>query len=384
MLTIKQVNLRNKRVLLRVDFNVPLDNEGNITNDKRIRESIPTIEYILEQRSKRIIILTHLGRPEGKEVESLRLNKIAEHLSFLLKKKVAKVDDCIDIVIPETKIVLAENVRFYPEEEMDDLLFARKLALYGDIYVNDAFSVSHRAHASVHAIASLLPSCAGLLFEKEVKNLSLTNALHPIVGIMGGSKISDKILLVEKMLEKVDFLLLGGAMIFTFFQALGFSTGKSLVEKDKVELAKKVLENKKVVLPIDVLIADKKEVSAQTRIVEVDNIPADQMGVDIGPQTIALYKEILVKAKTVIWNGPLGIVEISAFANGTKEIAEHLTTLDAKTIIGGGDSAAFVESLGIAKKFTHVSTAGGAAIEFLEGKELPGIKALEESEKKFF
>ncbi len=384
MRTLQDMNFKDQRVLVRVDYNVPLK-DGSVDDDRRIQESLPTINFILSQKPKQIILLTHLGRPDGKVVESLRLNSVAKRLSELLKTEVKKLDDCIDVKIPDAKIVLLENLRFHPEEEVNDALFARKLASYGDIYVNEAFSGSHRAHASIVGIPKLLPGCAGFCLQKEIENLTLKNAQKPIVAIMGGSKVSDKIKLIENMTKKVDYILLGGAMIFTFYKAEGFNIGKSKCESDKIELAKKLLKDygKKLILPIDVLVADSIGETAKTRNVGVEFIRDNDIGVDIGAQTIEKYKEILDSAKTVVWNGPVGIFEIKAFANGTFEIAKHLATLKAKTIVGGGDTASAVEKAGVASKMTHVSTGGGASLELLEGKELPGVAVLENNLKKY-
>ena len=384
MLKLSEIDFSGQKVLLRANLNVPIENK-KISDDKRIRAVIPTINYILKQKPKQIVIIAHLGRPEGKVADGLRLNPVAGKLSELLGMKVAKLDDCINVKIPDEKIVLLENLRFHPEEEAGDELFARKLATYGDVYVNDAFADSAKPHASISGVPKLIPGCIGLQFEKEIKNLSLESIERPAIAIMGGAKVSDKIKLIENMLKKVDVILLGGAMIFTFFRAVGLEVGKSRCEPDKIDLARKLTENykKQLVLPIDVVVADKIEANAATRNAESHDIRQNEIGVDIGEETISAYKEMLNLAKTVIWNGPLGIIEIKEFSRGTEEIARHLAGLKAKTIIGGGDTAEVIDRLGLEDKMTFVSTAGGASLEFLEGKILPGIAALEESEKKF-
>jgi len=382
--TLKDFNFENKRVLIRVDFNVPLDNHGHVKDDSRIRKTLPTIQYLLDKKAK-IILMSHLGRPDGKVVEEMRLDSVAVALSNLLELdgQVAKLNDCINVTIPSAKLVLLENLRFYPEEEKNDREFAKKLASLADIYINDAFAVSHRAHASVAAITEFLPSGMGLLFEQEVKMLSLDNPKKPFTAIMGGSKISTKIGVIENMLKKVDYLLLGGAMIFTFYKAQGHNIGKSLVENDKVDLAKKLLGNRKIILPIDIVIADRIDANAQTRIVPADKIPDGWIGLDLGPETVKNFEGILKKSKTIIWNGPLGYYEIDKFAESGEKIALFMTTLKATTVVGGGDTGAIIDKLKIENKLTFVSTAGGASLEYLEGKKLPGIKALEDNAKNF-
>jgi len=384
MLKITDIDFKGQNVILRVDYNVPLKN-GNVEDDSRIRASVETIRYILNAGAKQIIIISHMGQPGGKVVDSLRLTPAAKRLSELLGINVVKLDDCIDVKIPNERIVMLENLRFHPEEEANDDFFARKLAVNADLFVNDAFSVSHRAHSSIVQIPKLLPSCAGFQFIRETINLSLEKIKKPSVAVMGGAKVSTKIGLIENMLKKVDIVLIGGAMMFTFLKALGFEVGKSKYEQDNVEIAKKLLEEnkKKIVLPIDCVVADKIEEGANSKNVSIENIGANGIGVDIGEATVRYYKEILSRAKTVIWNGPLGIIEIPEFAKGTEEIATHIASLNATTIAGGGETISVINKLNIANKFTFVSTAGGAALEYLEGKELPGIKALEESEKKF-
>ncbi len=398
-LTLKDFDFKDKKVLVRVDFNVPLDENLNVTNDKRIKESLSTINYLLEQGARQVILMSHLGRPDGRIVEKYRLTPAAKRLEKLLNQKVTLTEDCIDLKLPDAKnsrIVLLENLRFHPEEEKNDEAFAKKLAGYADIYVNDGFGVSHRAHASVHAITKFLPSCAGFLVEKEltVMGKAMNNPDKPFVAILGGAKVSDKIKLIDNLLARCDKILIGGAMAYTFYRAQGFSTGASKVDEDGIEVASKLLQNpeksaskdgSKLVLPVDNIVADKFDEKANTDTVAIKDIDSGWMGMDVGPLTVDKYKEILKSAKTVLWNGPLGVFEMKKFSKGTEEIAKYLAQLTLKgvtTIIGGGDSAAAVEKFGLASKFTHVSTGGGASLEFFEGKELPGIKALEESYNK--
>ncbi|MBI2136449.1 phosphoglycerate kinase [Candidatus Woesearchaeota archaeon] len=388
-LTLKDFDIKNKKVLVRVDFNVPLDEDLNVTNDKRIKESLSTINYLLEQGAKQVILMSHLGRPDGRIVEKYRLTSVCKHLEKVLYQKVTMAEDCVDIKLPEpknSKVVLLENLRFHPEEEKNDEAFAKKLASYADIYVNDGFGVSHRAHASVHAITKFLPSCAGFLVEKEltVMGKAMSDPDKPFVAILGGAKVSDKIKLIDNLLARCDKILIGGAMAYTFYRAQGFSTGTSKVDEDGIGVANQLLQKTeksgKIILPIDNVVADKFSENANTKTVVIKDIGSGWMGMDIGPLTINKYKEILKTAKTVLWNGPLGVFEMKKFSRGTEEIAKYLAQMTLKgvtTIIGGGDSAAAVEKFGLASKFTHVSTGGGASLEFFEGKELPGIKALE-------
>ena len=384
MLKITDIDLKDRIILLRTDYNVPLK-DGKVSDDSRITASLETIRYILNAGARQIIIISHFGRPDGKVVDSMSLKPVAQRLSELIGFNIPLLNDCIGVKIPNDRIVMLENLRFHPEEEANDDFFARKIAVNADIFVNDAFSVSHREHASVFQIPKLLPSCAGFQFIKEVINLSLENIKKPAIAVMGGAKVSTKIGLIENMLKKVDVVLIGGAMMFTFLKALGFDVGKSKYEKDNVEIAKKLLdENKKrIVLPIDCIVADKIEEGAKTRNVSIEYIKKDDIGVDVGEATVRYYKQMLSGSGTVIWNGPLGVIEIPEFAKGTEEIASHIASLNATTIAGGGETITVINKLGIAGKFTFVSTAGGAALEFLEGKELPGITALNNSEKKF-
>jgi 3-phosphoglycerate kinase len=390
--TLKDLDVNGKRVLVRVDFNVPLDKKTNdVTDDKRIKESLPTINFLLEHNAK-VILCSHLGRPDGKVIDSLRMGKVAERLSNLLNKNVKKLDDCVgDEVKSEISnmqngdVVILENLRFHAEEEGNDENFSKQLADLAELFVNDAFGTCHRAHASTYGAAKYLQSAAGFLVEKELRIMgkAMENPKRPFVGILGGVKVSDKVKVIDNLLKKVDHLLLGGAMIFTFYKAQGKNTGSSKVEEESIKIAKILMNNEKIILPVDVVIADRFDANANSKIVDVDGIEDNWIGLDIGPETIGKYKEILKKAKTVVWNGPMGVFEFEKFADGTKEIASFLSTLKAVTIIGGGDSAAAVEKFGFASKLTHVSTGGGASLEFFEGKKLPGIEALEDSYNKF-
>ncbi|WP_254566271.1 phosphoglycerate kinase [Oscillatoria sp. HE19RPO] len=389
-------DLSGKRVLVRADFNVPLDDAGNITDDTRIRAALPTIQDLTGKGAK-VILSSHFGRPKGQVNEKMRLTPVAKRLSELLGKEVIKCDDCIgDEVANKVKgmengqVALLENVRFYAEEEKNDPEFAKKLASVADLYVNDAFGTAHRAHASTEGVTHYLsPSVAGSLMEKELQYLkgAIEEPQRPLAAIIGGSKVSSKIGVIETLLEKCDKLLLGGGMIFTFLKARGISVGNSLVEDDKLELAKSLEAKAKergvaMLLPTDVVIADKFSADANTQIVSVENIPDGWMGLDIGPDSVKTFQEALADCKTVIWNGPMGVFEIDKFAKGTEAIAHTLSELTPKgttTIIGGGDSVAAVEKVGLADKMSHISTGGGASLELLEGKELPGVAALDEA-----
>jgi phosphoglycerate kinase len=392
-LTIDDIQLKNKKVLVRVDFNVPLDEKSNVTNDKRIVASLPTIKKILQDGGKAILI-SHLGRPKGKRVPEMSLAPVAKRLEELLGKPVKFVNDCIgsevDKAITELKsgeCLLLENLRFYPEEEKNDPQFAKKLASLGDIYINDAFGTAHRAHASTEGVTKYLKQCAaGYLMQKELKYLSmaLANPQKPFVAILGGAKISGKIDVITNLMDKVDALLIGGGMAFTFYKAMSKEIGKSLLESDKIDLAKEILtkaQKKKVnfLLPEDVVVASEAKEDSPAQIVEYDAIPSDMQGLDIGPKTLKRFSSELDKAKTVVWNGPMGVFEISKFAQGTIKIAEELSKITEKgatTIVGGGDSASAVSKAGLKDKLSHISTGGGASLEFLEGKILPGVAAL--------
>lgn len=386
--SVRDMDVRGKRVLMRVDFNVPLV-EGEVADDWRLRATLPTIRYLIEREAK-LILMSHLGRPKGKVVEELRLDPVAKRLSELLGKTVRKVNDCIGVEVEQAvaelqlgDVLLLENLRFHPEEEKDDPEFAKQLAKLADVYVNDAFGAAHRAHASVHAITQFLPSAAGLLMEREVEHLSklLEAPERPFIAVLGGVKVSDKIGVIRSLLQKVDTLLIGGAMAYTFFKAQGLATGKSLVEEDKLELASQLLEEAKqagvtLQLPVDVVAADRDAPDATTRTVPRGQIPDDMMGMDIGPKTSDEYGSIIRSAKTVFWNGPMGRFEYDIFAEGTKAIAQALVECDGVTVVGGGETAAAALRYGIADKVTHVSTGGGAALELLEGKPLPGVEVL--------
>jgi phosphoglycerate kinase len=387
-------DLSGKRVLVRADFNVPLDN-GSITDDTRIRAALPTIQDLASKGAK-VILCSHFGRPKG-VTEKLRLTPVAVRLSELLGKEVKKTDDCIGDEVAATvagmqdgDVLLLENVRFYPEEEANDPEFAKKLASVADLYVNDAFGTAHRAHASTEGVTKYLsPSVAGFLMEKELQYLgsAIDNPQRPLAAIIGGSKVSSKIGVIEKLLEKCDKLLLGGGMVFTFYKARGLSVGKSLVEDDKLELAKSLEAKAKergvtFLLPTDVVVADKFAADANTQTVAVESIPEGWMGLDIGPDSVKTFQDALADCKTVIWNGPMGVFEMEKFAAGTEGIARSLagiTQTGTTTIIGGGDSVAAVEQLNLGEQMSHISTGGGASLELLEGKELPGVAALDEA-----
>ena len=390
--TIRDFDLRNKKVLIRVDFNVPLDKNLTITDDNRIQASLPTIQYALDHGAK-VILMSHLGRPEGKPVSSMSLAPAAKRLSELLKRDVLQCSGCVGARVKEelsqlkgpASVALLENLRFHPEEEKNDPGFSKALAENGDLYINDAFGSSHRAHASIEGITKFLPSGAGFLLEKEIRYLgeAMRNPRKPFVAILGGSKVSDKIGVVENILSKVDKLLIGGAMAYTFLKVQGVEIGGSRFEKDKLDLAKTILDKAKknqveILLPADHVCVQKVDETAPARI-EGPSIPAGWLGVDIGPRTISSYSKALDAAKTVVWNGPMGIFEMRPFARGSFEIATKLSKLkDAMTVIGGGDTAACVIGFGLADKMSHISTGGGASLEYLEGKTLPGIAALED------
>ncbi|MEI2580125.1 phosphoglycerate kinase [Scytonema sp. PRP1] len=388
-------DLSGKRALVRVDFNVPVDDAGNITDDTRIRAALPTIQD-LTQKGAKVILVSHFGRPKGVD-DKLRLTPVAKRLSELLGQEVVKTDDSIgDEVsakvgaLQNGQVLLLENVRFYKEEEKNDPEFAKKLAANADLYVNDAFGTAHRAHASTEGVTKYLsPSVGGYLIEKELQYLqsAIENPQRPLAAIIGGSKVSSKIGVIETLLEKCDKLIIGGGMIFTFFKARGLNVGKSLVEEDKLELAKSLEAKAKergvdLLLPTDVVVADKFAPDANSQTVSVENIPDGWMGLDIGPDSVKFFQQALADTKTVIWNGPMGVFEFDKFAAGTEAIARTLADISktgATTIIGGGDSVAAVEKVGLADQMSHISTGGGASLELLEGKELPGIVALDEA-----
>ncbi|GIW08726.1 MAG: phosphoglycerate kinase [Dehalococcoidia bacterium] len=389
--TIRDFAVENKRVLVRVDFNVPLDKvTGEVADDTRIRATLPTIRYLIDRGAK-VILISHLGRPDGKVVESLRLDPVARRLSELLGMPVRKLDDCVGPEVEETvramqpgEVVLLENVRFHPEEEANDPAFCRDLATLANVFVNDAFGTAHRAHASTAGVADYLPAVAGFLMEKELKFLGdvLTSPARPFVAVIGGAKVGTKIGVLQSLLTKADRVLIGGGMANTFLLAQGNRIGASLAEPDKTELARHLLDQARaagveLLLPVDAVIADRIDAAAETRIVDIaSGVPDGWSIVDIGPKTIARYREALQGTKTVLWNGPMGIFEIPPFAEGTRAIAAALAELDAITIVGGGESVAAVQQLGYADRITHISTGGGATLEFLEGRELPGVACL--------
>jgi phosphoglycerate kinase len=386
--TIRDIDVAGKRVLVRVDLNVPLDKAGNVTDDTRIRAALPTIQYLCD-KGARVILCSHLGRPKGKVADEFRLTPVAKRLSELLGMPVVKTDDCIGPEVEKTvaamqpgDVVLLENLRFYAEEEANAPDFAKKLAALADVFVNDAFGTAHRAHASTEGVTHYLPAVAGFLMERELTFLgkALAAPARPFVAVLGGAKVSDKIGVIENLLPKVDQLIVGGGMANTFFKALGYEVGDSLVEADKLDVAKDLLKRggKKLLLPVDVVIADAFTADAKHKTVAVDKVPAGWRILDIGPKSIEAFKAVLSKARTVVWNGPMGVFEFPAFAAGTVALAKALAETDATTIIGGGDSAAAVEQAGVADKMTHISTGGGASLEFLEGRVLPGVAALQD------
>nr|WP_228037987.1 phosphoglycerate kinase [Nodosilinea sp. LEGE 06152] len=389
-------DVSGKRVLVRADFNVPLDDQGAITDDTRIRAALPTIQDLTGKGAK-VILTSHFGRPKAQVVDSMRLTPVAKRLSELLGQDVIKCDDCIGDEVAAAvgamengQVALLENVRFYPGEEANDPEFAKQLAANADLYVNDAFGTAHRAHASTEGVTKYLsPSVAGYLIEKELQYLqaAIENPQKPLAAIIGGSKVSSKIGVIETLLDKVDKLLIGGGMIFTFYKARGLNVGKSLVEEDKLELAKALEAKAKekgvdLLLPTDVVLADNFAADANAQTASVESIPDGWMGLDIGPDSIKVFQDALKQCKSVIWNGPMGVFEFDKFAAGTEAIAHtlaELTDQGVTTIIGGGDSVAAVEKVGVAEKMSHISTGGGASLELLEGKELPGIAALDEA-----
>ncbi|NLE43304.1 MAG: phosphoglycerate kinase [Chloroflexi bacterium] len=385
--TVRDVDVKGKRVLVRVDFNVPLK-DGTVTDDTRIRAALPTLEHLLQQGAA-LILCSHLGRPKGKVAPEYRMDPVGVRLQELLGRPVRKLDDCVGPEVETTiaaiqpgDVVLLENTRFHAEETANDLNFAKQLAGLADIFVNDAFGAAHRAHASTEGVAHYLPAVAGFLMEKELEFLgrATENPEHPYVAILGGAKVSDKIAVIENLLRQCDRLIIGGGMANTFFRAMGFDTGDSLVEEDAVATAKTLLEaaGSQIVLPVDVVIADRFDNDANLKVVAPNAVPAGWRILDVGPKTIATFESALSDARTVVWNGPLGVFEMPNFAKGTFAVADLLANLDAVTVIGGGDSAAAVAQAGLADRMTHVSTGGGASLEFLEGKVLPGVAALQD------
>ncbi|AMO86796.1 Phosphoglycerate kinase [Solibacillus isronensis B3W22] len=386
--SMNDVDVKGKRVFVRVDFNVPMD-EGRITDETRIRAAIPTIEQLVNAGAK-VILASHLGRPKGEVNEDMRLTAVGERLSELMDKPVKKLDESIGSDVEaavnnmqDGEIILLENVRFHKGEEKNDEALAEEFAKLADLYVNDAFGAAHRAHASTEGIAKHVPAVSGLLMEKELDVLgkALSNPERPFTAIIGGAKVKDKIGVIENLLDKVDHLIIGGGLVFTFVKAMGHDIGKSLLEEDKIELAKSFIEQAKekgvqLHMPVDAVVANEFSKDAETQVVAIDAIPSDWMGLDIGPKTAENYAEVIKQSKLIIWNGPMGVFEMEKFANGTKTVADAMATTDGYTIIGGGDSAAAVEKFEVASKMDHISTGGGASLELMEGKELPGIVAL--------
>lgn len=387
--SIKDIDVQGKRALVRVDFNVPMEG-GQVTDDRRIQAALPTINYLLDHGAG-VILMSHLGRPKGERNLKYSMGPVAAKLQELLGRPVKQLDDCVGEAVEAAcqamqpgDVIVLENTRFYKEEEKNEPTFAAKLAALGDIYVNDAFGSAHRAHASTEGVTKTLrPAVAGFLMEKELEYLgkALADPERPFLAIMGGAKISDKIAVIENLLSKVDSLLIGGGMANTFFVAQGHNVGKSLVEAEALETAKKLLaeQSDKLILPVDCVIATEFKADAEAKVVPVDEVPADWMILDIGPATIAHFSNRLAAAKTVVWNGPMGVFEFPRFAEGTFAVAKALAGLKgATTIIGGGDSAAAAEQSGLADQMSHISTGGGASLEFLEGIELPGVAALDD------
>ena len=388
---IKDVNIEKKRVLMRVDFNVPQNDKLEITDDTRIKAALPTIQYALGKNAK-VVLMSHLGRPKGSANPKYSLKPVDERLSQLLEKKVSMAPNCIG---PEVKksvdavkeggVVLLENLRFHKEEEANDPNFAKELASFGDIFVNDAFGTAHRAHASTEGVTKYLPSVAGFLVQKEIEYFekALKNPAKPYIVILGGAKVSDKIAVIKNLMDKVDAILIGGGMAYTFLKAKGVDIGNSKLEADKLDLAKAILsearkKKTKILLPVDHVCADRLDASAEAKITDGETIPAGMLGLDIGIKTIELFKKELQDAKTILWNGPLGVFEIDQFDKGSREIARFIAGLKVTTIIGGGDTAAAIAKYGLEDKMSHISTGGGASLEYLEGKTLPGIAALED------
>lgn len=393
--TVRDLDVAGKKVLVRVDFNVPLNDKGEITDDTRITASLPTIQYLLEQKAA-VILMAHLGRPKGQVKPELSLAPVAKHLGKLLGKKILFAPDCVGEAVQATAsklkpghILLLENLRFHKEEEKNDMEFAEKLASLADLYVNDGFGVSHRAHASVEGVTHFLPAAAGFLLEKEIQYVgqAVTNPLHPFVAIIGGAKVSDKIGVISNLLDKVDTLLIGGGMANTFLAAQGYKMGKSLVEEDKLDLAKELLAKAKknkvnMLLPTDLVMAAEFAPDAEHVTEKVKNLNQAYMALDIGAETSKAYAEALADAKMIVWNGPMGVFEMDAFCKGTEAVAKAVAKSRATSIVGGGDSVAAIEKLGLAKRITHISTGGGASLEYLEGKVLPGVAALDDLRRK--
>ena len=390
--TLRDIDVKHKRVLVRTDFNVPLSSDGSVLDNFRIKAALPTINYLRENKAK-VILMSHLGRPKGKVVDNLKMDPVAKELSNLLGVPVKKLNDCIGEEVNKAianahygDVLLLENLRFHKGEKENDTEFAKKLASLGDIYVDDAFATAHRIAASNVGITAFLPSVAGFLMEKEITNLTkiLTAPEHPFVAILGGAKVSDKIGVISNLMNKVEAFLIGGGMCFTFLKSKGYRIGYSLCEEDKLSTANDIMKeaeqkNIRIVLPSDIVSVGEVKQEAPAKTVDIEEIPKDGIGVDIGPKTVASFKKELSKAKTIVWNGPLGVFEIEKFAKGTYDIAEFLGELKGKTIVaGGGETVAALRKFGVDKKITHISTGGGAFLKFLEGKSLPAIEAIED------
>ncbi|WP_188066209.1 phosphoglycerate kinase [Brevibacillus brevis] len=390
--SIRDVELAGKRVFCRVDFNVPMQ-DGVITDDTRIRAAVPTIRFMMEAGAK-VILASHFGRPKGQVVEEMRLTPVAAHLSSLLGKDVRKLEDCqgadVEAAVERMEsgdVILLENVRFHAGEEKNDPELAKSFAALADLFVNDAFGTAHRAHASTAGIAEYIPAVAGLLMEKEIRFMggALSNPERPFTAIVGGAKVKDKIAVIENLLTKVDHLIIGGGMANTFLKAQGYGIGASLCEDDKLDLARTLMELAKergvqLLMPVDVVVADRFAADAEKQVVAIDAIPEGWMALDIGPKTVEQYHSVIVDSKTVVWNGPMGVFEMDAFAGGTIGVAKAMAACSGTTIIGGGDSVAAVEKAGVAEQMTHISTGGGASLEFMEGKELPGVAVLADNQ----
>ncbi|MBO8173291.1 MAG: phosphoglycerate kinase [Bacillaceae bacterium] len=391
--TIRDIDVKGKKVFCRVDFNVPL-HDGKIDDDTRIRAALPTIQNLVD-RGARLILASHLGRPKGEVVDELRMDPVAERLSELLNKPVQKMDEAVGenvekavAAMQDGDIVLLENVRFYPGEKKNDPDLAKQFAGLADIYCNDAFGTAHRAHASTAGVAEYLPSVAGLLMEKELEALgnALENPQRPFTAIIGGAKVKDKIDVIANLLNKVDNLIVGGGLANTFVKAQGYEVGASLMEEEKVETARSFMEQAKAngvnfMIPLDFVVADRFAEDAESKVVDADSIPEGWMALDIGPKTVEAYKKVIADSRMIFWNGPMGVFEMEPFSRGTTEIARSMTTVDGTTIIGGGDSVSAVEKAGVTDKISHISTGGGASLELMEGKELPGIAVLADREK---
>lgn len=392
--SVRDIEVSGKRVLVRVDFNVPLDKNGNVTDDTRIRAALPTIRHLIE-KGARVVLASHLGRPKGAFDEKYSLKPVAQRLEDLLGQDVVMVEEAVGDIprnavsrLRDGQVLMLENVRFYPEEEKNDERFARTLAEMADVFVNDAFGAAHRAHASTEGVARVIPGVAGLLMEKEIEMLgkALSSPGKPFVAVIGGAKVSDKIAVIGNLLDKLDTLIIGGGMANTFLKAKGFDMGKSLLEGDKVDLARELMDKARnsgveLMLPVDLVISRAADPEAERKTVKVEEVPGEWMALDIGPESSRLFGEAVKTARTVVWNGPMGVFEMEPFAGGTFSVARALAASRAVTIVGGGDSAAAVEKAGVAGGITHISTGGGASLEFLEGRKLPGVAVLQDKQE---